>query len=122
MELVQIAQHADDLQRATDFYELLLDEKPIASFEPPGLVFFRLGQTRLLLDRVAPSALLYIGVEDVRTRIDELASRGVIIDTEPHVIYTHEDDSLGPAGHDEWQAFIKDSEGNLVGLVSHHAS
>ncbi|MDX6521337.1 MAG: hypothetical protein QOF08_1942, partial [Gaiellales bacterium] len=29
---------------------------------------------------------------------------------------------LGPAGHDEWQAFIKDSEGNLVGLVSQYAS
>jgi len=37
------------------------------------------------------------------------------------VIFTHEDDVLGPAGHDEWQSFIKDSEGNLVGLVNHHA-
>jgi predicted enzyme related to lactoylglutathione lyase len=120
MELVQIAQHAEDLERATAFYQLLLDERPIATFQPPGLVFFRLGRTRLLLDRVAPSALLYIGVADVRTRIDELASRGVTVDTEPHVIFTHEDDSLGPAGRDEWQAFIKDSEGNLVGLVSHH--
>ena len=24
---------------------------------------------------------------------------------------------FGPAGTDEWQAFIRDSEGNLVGLV-----
>ncbi|MGH3472558.1 MAG: VOC family protein [Nocardioidaceae bacterium] len=122
MELVQIAQHADDLQRAADFYELLLDEKPIARFDPPGLVFFRLGRTRLLLDRVAPSALLYIGVQDVRTRIDELADHGVTIHTQPHLIFSHEDETLGPAGHDEWQAFIKDSEGNLVGLVSHYAS
>ncbi|MDQ1616622.1 MAG: hypothetical protein QOJ60_2561, partial [Actinomycetota bacterium] len=22
-----------------------------------------------------------------------------------------------PAGHEEWQAFVRDSEGNLVGLV-----
>lgn len=121
MELVQIAQHADDLERAANFYERLLGEKPIATFDPPGLVFFRIGPTRLLLDRVAPSALLYIGVEDVRTRTDELAAEGVTIDTAPHVIFTHEDDVLGPAGHDEWQAFIKDSEGNLIGLVSHHA-
>jgi methylmalonyl-CoA/ethylmalonyl-CoA epimerase len=34
------------------------------------------------------------------------------------VIFHHDDDALGPAGHDEWQAFIRDSEGNLVGLVS----
>jgi methylmalonyl-CoA/ethylmalonyl-CoA epimerase len=122
MELVQVAQHADDLQRAANFYEMLLGEKPIATFDPPGLVFFRFGQTRLLLDRVAPTALLYLGVEDVRVRIDELAAQDVTVDTPPHQIFTHEDDSLGPAGHDEWQAFIKDSEGNLVGLVSQHAS
>jgi methylmalonyl-CoA/ethylmalonyl-CoA epimerase len=34
------------------------------------------------------------------------------------VIFTHHDDKLGPAGHDEWQAFILDSEGNTVGLVA----
>lgn len=121
MVLVQVAQHADDLKRAADFYEMLLAEKPIATFDPPGLVFFRLGRTRLLLDRVAPSALLYLGVDDVRTRIEELSAQGVTVDSAPHRIFTHEDDSLGPAGHEEWQAFIKDSEGNLVGLVSHHA-
>jgi methylmalonyl-CoA/ethylmalonyl-CoA epimerase len=120
MELVQVAQHADDLKRAAGFYEMLLGEKPIATFDPPGLVFFRLGKTRLLLDRVAPSALLYLGVDDVRVRVDELAAHGVTVDTPPHLIFTHEDDSLGPAGHDEWHAFIKDSEGNLVGLVSQH--
>jgi methylmalonyl-CoA/ethylmalonyl-CoA epimerase len=122
MELVQVAQHADDLQRAAAFYELLLGEKPIATFDPPGLVFFRFGRTRLLIDRVAPSALIYIGVDDVRTRIEELAAQGVTVDTPPHQIFSHEDDSLGPAGHDEWHAFVRDSEGNLVGLVSHHPS
>jgi hypothetical protein len=30
------------------------------------------------------------------------------------------DDSLGPAGMDEWMAFLKDSEGNTIGLISHH--
>ncbi len=122
MNLVQIAQHADDLTRAASFYERLLGQKPIATFDPPGLVFFRIGTTRLLLDRAAPTALLYIGVDDVRTRTDELTAEGVTINTPPHVIFTHEDDVLGPAGHDEWQAFINDSEGNLVGLVSHHAT
>lgn len=29
--------------------------------------------------------------------------------------------TLGPAGTDEWMAFIADSEGNTVGLVSHLA-
>ncbi len=120
VDLVQIAQHADDLDRAAAFYEVLLGEGPTQRFDPPGLVFFRLGACRLLLDRAAPSALLYVGVPDVRRRVDELASQGVTVDTPPHRIFTHDDDSLGPARHEEWQAFIKDSEGNLVGLVSHH--
>jgi methylmalonyl-CoA/ethylmalonyl-CoA epimerase len=37
----------------------------------------------------------------------------------PHVIFHHRDEMLGPAGTDEWMAFIRDSEGNIVGLVSH---
>ena len=40
------------------------------------------------------------------------------IETEPHVIFTHEDDTLGPAGTSEWQAFVRDPFGNTVGLVS----
>ena len=34
------------------------------------------------------------------------------------MIFTHEDDALGPAGTEEWQVVLRDSEGNLVGLVS----
>ena len=50
-------------------------------------------------------------------RTDAIAA--IAIESEPHVIFSHEDDALGPAGTDEWHAFIHDSEGNLVGLVSH---
>ena len=35
------------------------------------------------------------------------------------MIFRHQDDVLGPAGTDEWMAFVTDSEGNTVGLVSH---
>ena len=41
------------------------------------------------------------------------------IEAEPQVIFTHADDSLGPAGAAEWMGFIRDSEDNVVGLVSH---
>ena len=119
MDLVQVAQHADDLERASRFYELLLGEPAVATFDPPGLVFFRLGGTRLLLDRLAPSALHYLRVDDVRERVEALRAQGVTVESEPHVIFRHDDDTLGPAGHDEWHAFVRDSEGNLVGLVSH---
>jgi predicted enzyme related to lactoylglutathione lyase len=118
MGLTQVAQHADDLDRAAAFYEALLGAPPLARYDPPGLVFFSLGGTRLLLEQGAPSAVLYLAVDDVRARIEELRADGVAIVEEPHVIFQHADDTLGPAGTDEWMAFITDSEGNTLGLVS----
>jgi methylmalonyl-CoA/ethylmalonyl-CoA epimerase len=122
MGLVQVAQHADDLDRAAAFYTALLGQDPAGRFDPPGLLFFRLGETRLLLEQGAPSAVLYIGVDDVRSRVEALRATGVTVESEPHMIFEHSDDSLGPAGHEEWHAFVRDSEGNLVGLVSHHVA
>ena len=61
---------------------------------------------------------MYLHVEDVRTSVEALRADGVAIDREPHIIFHHDDEKIGPAGTDEWMAFIRDSEGNLVGLVS----
>lgn len=119
MEILQVAQHAGDLDRAAAFYELLLGSPPAARYDPPGLVFFNVGIARLLLEQAAPSALVYFQVESVATRVTELRAAGIRIVGEPHVIFSHTDDTLGPAGTDEWVAFIEDSEGNTVGLVSH---
>ncbi|MEU1971300.1 methylmalonyl-CoA epimerase [Microbacterium sp. NPDC019599] len=116
MQLVQVAQHADDLQRAAAFYGRLLGAEPTGLFDPPGLLFFDLDGVRLLLDRNAPSSLVYLRVDNVHETIERLP--GVEVVARPHVIFTHEDDTLGPAGHDEWQAFVRDSEGNAVGLVA----
>jgi methylmalonyl-CoA/ethylmalonyl-CoA epimerase len=118
MELVQVAQHADDLDRAERFYAGLLGYPASARFDPPGLLFFDLGGIRLLLERGAPSAVLYLRVDSVRISVERLRADGVLIESEPHVIFSHDDDALGPAGTDEWQAFLRDSEGNLVGLAS----
>jgi methylmalonyl-CoA/ethylmalonyl-CoA epimerase len=117
-----VAQRATNLERAAAFYANLLGQQPAATFDPPGLVFFDLGGIRLLLDRAAPSALLYLTVEDVRESVESLRSRDIEVTTDPHVIFSHADDTLGPAGTDEWMAFITDSEGNTVGLVSHTPS
>lgn len=119
MRLVQVAQRAEDLSRATDFYRALLEAEPTASFDPPGLVFFDLAGVRLLLDRGAPSGALYLQVPDIDRAVARVHALGASIDSEPHVIFRHADDSLGPAGAHEWHAFLRDSEGNLVGLVEH---
>ncbi len=117
MRLVQIAQHADDLDRAADFYTVLLEAAPTATFDPPGLLFFDLDGVRLLLDRNAPSALIYLHVHNVHEALQRLEGLVEIV-SPPHVIFTHEDDTLGPVGHQEWQAFIRDPEGNTVGLIA----
>lgn len=118
MKLVQVAQRAVDLDRAAAFYEQLLGSSPAATFDPPGLVFFDLDGARLLLDRGAPSALLYLAVDDVEAALVRSSAR--VLST-AHVIFHHEDDALGPAGTDEVQGFIEDSEGNTVGLIGFRA-
>ncbi|NUO33512.1 MAG: methylmalonyl-CoA epimerase, partial [Dermatophilaceae bacterium] len=74
MALVQIAQRAEDLGRASAFYADLLGAEPLATFDPPGLVFFDLGGARLLLDVGAPSALIYLGVDDIDATVERLRS------------------------------------------------
>jgi methylmalonyl-CoA/ethylmalonyl-CoA epimerase len=117
MRLVQVAVHADDLDRAAGFYSVLLEAEPTERFDPPGLLFFDLEGTRLLLDRSAPASLMYLQVDNVHETLERLDGVAEVV-SRPHVIFTHEDDRLGPEGHQEWQAFIRDSEGNTVGLVA----
>ncbi|MGI5241652.1 VOC family protein [Dactylosporangium sp. CA-139066] len=117
MRLVQVAQRAEDLERATTFYAQLLGAAPRATYDPPGLVFFDLDGVRLLLERGAPSALLYLAVDDIDAAVQRLRAAGAPIRSEPHMIFAHADDALGPAGTQEWQAAVEDSEGNLVVLV-----
>jgi len=121
VELHQVAQHADDLDRAVAFYAGVLGCEVIGRFDPPGLAFLRLGPVRLLLEGSAPSALIYLRVDDVRTTVEQLGAAGVVIESEPHLIHTDADGAFGPAGWQEWMAFIRDTEGNLVGLASRHA-
>jgi methylmalonyl-CoA/ethylmalonyl-CoA epimerase len=117
MALVQVAQRAEDLDRATRFYTELLGRGPAATYDPPGLVFFDLDGVRLLLETRAPSAVLYLRVGDLDAEVARLEALGVEVTGRPHPIFRHDDDTLGPAGTEEWQAFVTDSEGNQVGLV-----
>lgn len=72
----------------------------------------------MLLEYGATSALIF-KVDDVHATIESPRVDGVEIVTEPYVFFHHSDDSLGPVGTDEWLSFVRDSEGNLLGLVSH---
>jgi len=115
--LRQVAQHADDLARATAFYRDVVGLRHLATFEPPGLVFFDLGDgTRLLLEGGAPPALLYLRVADIAAAQERLIAAGAVFEDDPHLIHRDDDATFGERGVEEWMAFFRDSEGNLVGL------
>ncbi|QAY62781.1 VOC family protein [Xylanimonas allomyrinae] len=117
MHLTQVGLRAEDLDRAAEFWSHLLDATPTGRFDPPGLLFFDLDGVRLMLTREATSSVLYLRFPGLRERWAGLVAGGVVAVEEPHVIFHHRDNTLGPAGTDEWQAFIHDCDGNLVGLA-----
>ena len=121
MQLLQVVQHAEDLDRAAAFYSAVLGAAPVARFDPPGLLFFDLDGVRLLLDRAAPPALLYLRVDDARAFLDALRERGVAVEGEAYVINTDPDGAFGEPGTEEWMGFFTDREGNLVRCASRHA-
>lgn len=120
--LHQVAQHVEDLDRAIAFYRDVVGLPLIGRFDPPGLAFFDLGTSRLLLEAAAPPTLLYLGVDDVAAMTEQLRSAGAVIASEPHIVHVDEAGQFGAAGEVEEQSFFRDSEGNLVALAGRRAA
>ena len=112
----QIAVIVQDVARATHFYRDVLGMRLL--FEaPPGLAFFDCGGVRLMLsppegaETAAASSILYSEVADIHQAYDTLAARGVQFEDRPHVV--------APLGdRDLWMTFLRDSERNLLALMS----
>lgn len=121
MKFRQIGLHVKNLTRALDFYSNNFNMEPIAIFDPPGFAFYNLENVRLFLDVNAPRSAVYLQVKDVRDEVERLRSLGVEIVNEPHIVFPDPDAIFDESGN-EWLAFIKDSEGNLVGLMSREIS
>ena len=115
--LHQVAQGVEDLDRAVAFYRDVLGLPFIARFDPPGLAFFDLEGTRLLLERGAPAALLYLAVDDIEAKTRALTAAGVAFLDTPHLIHRDDAGQFGPAGNEEWMTFFHDSEQNLLALA-----
>ena len=77
MKFRQVAQRIENLDRAVAFYNELLGLEPIAVFNPPGFAFYNLDGVRLFLDINAPASLIYLHVDDVSTKVEELRAAGV---------------------------------------------
>src|SRR5215213_9151014 len=78
MKLMQVGQHAEDLERARRFYPALLEREASAVYDPPGLVVFDLDGVRLLLDRGLPSSVVYLEVDDIAAAVRACAAGAVL--------------------------------------------
>ncbi|HEX4001122.1 MAG TPA: VOC family protein [Candidatus Acidoferrales bacterium] len=113
--LGQIAIHAHDVERATAFYRDVLGLKFL--FAAGQLAFFDCAGVRLMLDKpenpefVHPSSILYFSVADIQDAHHKLIDAGVEIVAEPNVIAKMPD-------HDLWMSFFRDTEGNVMALMS----
>ena len=112
----QIAINARDLERAAAFYQDTLGLKLLFK-AGPGLAFFDCGGVRLMLTRPEkpefdhPGSILYFAVPDIQAVHAAMKEKGVRFEDEPHVVARMPD-------HDLWMVFFRDSEENLMGLMS----
>jgi methylmalonyl-CoA/ethylmalonyl-CoA epimerase len=116
--LHQIAALADDLDASIAFYRDILRVTFLAKYDPPGLAFFDLGGVRLLLEKGATRATLYFWVEDIDAAYNDLLSKGVVFDREPHLVHKDDSGEFGVPGGEEWMAFFSDPAGNTLALAT----
>jgi methylmalonyl-CoA/ethylmalonyl-CoA epimerase len=114
-QIGQIAVTVHDLNRAVAFYEQTLGMKLL--FRVPNLAFFQCGAVRLMLtipekpEFDHPASVVYYKVADLQAVHTGLVANDVKFEASPHLIAKMPD-------HELWMAFFRDSEGNLLALMS----
>ena len=114
-EIMQIAVTVTDIPRAVAFYRDKLG-LPLL-FEMPNMAFFQVGSVRLMCGlaegdrRETLSSVIYYRIADLPATVDALKARGIDFESDPHMIARMPD-------HDLWLAFLRDPDGNPIGLMS----
>lgn len=120
--LHQVALTTSDLERSTGFYRDVLGLPLIASFDPPGLAFYRVGDVRLSIQKVdvveATSSVIYFQVLDINAAADSIKEKSIELEQEPAVVFRDEQGQFGEAGEEEWMAFFRDPDGHLLAFAS----
>jgi catechol 2,3-dioxygenase-like lactoylglutathione lyase family enzyme len=109
--LGQIARRVERLDRARAFFRDQLGLSELYAF--PGLAFFDLGGTRLMLRETGtrdPADILYFRVPDIGAEHARLAGQGISFTAPPHMIHRHAN------GAQEWMAFFHDDEGRDLAI------
>ena len=110
-QLSQISRRVESLDRARAFWRDTLGIPELYAF--PGLAFFDLGGTRLMLKETGtrdPADILYMATQDIAADHARLMERGAVVTGAPHMIHRHAD------GSEEWMAFFEDDEGRPLAL------
>lgn len=110
----QVALTVTDLSRAVSFYRDTLGLPFL--FEASHMAFFDCGGVRLMLTTAETpestySSIIYYKTSDIHGMSDLLVAKGVTFETPARLIAKMPD-------HDLWMAFFRDSEGNLLALMS----
>ena len=109
----QIAILVKDVARATEFYRDKLAMKHL--FSAGNLSFFDCGGIRIMLDKPEKpemgTSIIYFKVSEINDAHEQMKARGVEFVDKPHLIARLPD-------HDLWMTFFRDSEGNLLSLMS----
>ena len=111
----QIAINAHDVDRATAFYRDVLGLPHL--FRAGQLSFFNCGGVQLMLDKAEkpefdhPSSILYFQVADIQATYERLKTGGAKFEDTPHLL-------ARMPNHDLWMTFFRDTEGNLLALMS----
>ena len=120
--LHQVAIHSADLDRSAAFYGGVLGAREIARFDAAGLLFFQLGEVRLLIERSdtpEPNAsTLYFRVDDIHAACEAFEARGAKLEQPPQRIHTDTDGTFGPSGNEEWMAFFRDPDGHSLAFAA----
>lgn len=113
MPVSQISRRVEDLTRARAFWRDKLGIPELYAF--PGLAFFDLGSTRLMLRETGQrdeADILYLSTSDITADHAALMQKGAELTGAPHMIHKH------PDGSEEWMAFFKDDEGRDLAFHS----
>ena len=115
-QIGQIFVSAKDLDRAIEFYRDILGMTFLFQ-APPGMAFFDCGGIRIMLgvpDREElqhPASVIYYKVDDIEKIYEVFSGRGVEFIVKPHLV-------APMPTYDLWLADFKDSEGNILALMS----
>lgn len=114
-EIMQIAITVSDVGIALPFYRDVLGLKFL--FSPaPTLAFLAAGSVRIMLSTpqgagaVGHNSILYFKVTDIAATHAAIIARGAKNERDPQFVAKMSD-------HDLWSSFVRDPDGNLIGLM-----